>query len=147
MKLKFALVALTFAAFTACQTETEVKDYTINLSIEGLEDSTLVKLTKRVDKETVTIDSVYFSKGAVLKGVQEKSIPLVGRVVIDGKRGAAEVVLEKGLINVVAHADTIYKATVTGTMLNDKQAVYTKAYDKIWAKSEGLYEQWQERNR
>ena len=128
MKLQLLSVVLTILVFTACKTETESNSntFTIKLSIEGIEDSTLVKLTKRVDKETLTIDSIYFSKGAVLTGVQENAIPWVGRVSVDGKRGSAEVVLENGMIDLVAHVDTLYKATVSGTKLNDIQAAYTK---------------------
>ena len=149
MKLQLLIAVLSFWVFTACQSESESvsNSFTINLSIEGIEDSTLIKLTKRVDKETVTIDSIYFLEGAVFKGVQEETIPTVGRISIDGKRGSAEIVLEKGLINVVAHADTVYKAIVSGTMLNDKQVAYNKADNEIWAKSDGLYEKWQEANK
>lgn len=147
MKIKLIVLALVVWSFSACQTDTESNEYTINLSIEGVEDSTLVKLTKRVNKETITIDSVFFSDGAVLTGVQDGEFPLVGRVSIDGKRGSAEVVLEKGIINIVASADTIYKAVVKGTILNDKQATYNKADAEIWVDSDTLYSQWQAANK
>lgn len=142
-------MVLTILVFTACKTETESNSntFTIKLSIEGIEDSTLVKLTKRVDKETLTIDSIYFSKGAVLTGVQENAIPWVGRVSVDGKRGSAEVVLENGMIDLVAHVDTLYKATVSGTKLNDIQAAYTKSNDELWIDSDTLYAQWQAANK
>lgn len=147
MNSKLLMVALATWIFSACQTESESNNYTIKLSIEGIEDSTLVKLTKRVDKETVTIDSLYFIEGAVLRGVQDAEIPLVGRVSIDGKRGSADVVLEKGVITIVANADTVYKALVTGTILNDLQTAHNDKNNKIWSKSDGLYDQWQEANK
>jgi peroxiredoxin len=140
-------MALALWSFSACQTESEIKNYTINLEIEGIEDSTLVKLTTRVDKETITIDSLYYSEGTALKGIQNDGIPLVGRVLVDGKRGSAEVILEKGVITIVANVDTVYKAIVTGTMLNDLQTEQKAKVDAVWDKSDGLYEKWQEANK
>lgn len=147
MKSNLLITALVVWIFSACQTETVSNNYTINLSLEGIEDSTLVKLTKRIDKETITIDSIYFSEGAFLSGSQDEDIPSVGRISIDGKRGTAEVVLEKGEISLVANADTVYRAIVTGTILNDKQSVYNVIDKEIWADSDTLYSQWQESNK
>ncbi len=145
MNLKLVVISIIVLIFSACQTETESNKYSINLVLEGVEDSTLVKLTKRVDKNTITIDSIYFSKeGAVLTGLQEGNIPLAGRISIDGKKGSAEVILEKGIIKVVAHADSISKAIVSGTELNNRQSAYKKIINEIWAESDDLYEQWQE---
>ncbi len=143
MKSKLLLSVLSIWTFLACTQEKESSSYSIKLSLTGIEDSTLVKLTKRVDKETVTIDSLYFTKGATLSGEQESILPLVGRISVDGKRGSAEVVLEKGIISLVANVDTLYKAVVTGTELNDKQYAYNQLKEEIWVDSDTLYMQWQ----
>ncbi len=143
MNFKLLFSAFALLAIVSCTPEKESSSYTINLTLNGVADSTLVKLTKRVDKETITIDSVYFKEGATLTGEQDATLPLVGRVSVDGERGTADVVLEKGIINIVASADAIYKAVVTGTTLNDKQASYNKLKDEIWIKSDTLYAQWQ----
>ena len=50
MNLKLVVISIIVLIFSACQTETESNKYSINLVLEGVEDSTLVKLTKRVNK-------------------------------------------------------------------------------------------------
>lgn len=129
-------------AFQACQTNEKTSIITLNL--KGAEDSTMVKIIKRVDKENVTIDSVFLlGEKAVFYEVPSRPAE-IGKIVIDGKRGSAEVVLEEGNINVEGYADTLYQAKVSNTELNDRLYAYDQESESIWEDYSELYKQQQE---
>ncbi len=143
MKSILYIAALLFGAW-ACTTPETKPTYQLHVTLTGVEDSTLVKLSVGPFDQLETIDSAYYTGQPLVFSGQAAALPRFGFIVVDGKRGMANVILEAGEINLNAHADSLYQAYATGTLLNDAKWAYQQKYTHIWKPADTLFARWRE---
>ena len=115
--------------FISCSS---VGEYTITANLDGLEDGKAY-LNNRVDGEWLAVDSVETTEGTfVFTGTVD--MPDYYYISLEGKRGRLAIFIENSDITVTGHADTIYKAKITGSSVQDEYKVYSEELNKYWEK-------------
>lgn len=128
--LTIALIAI------SCKQE---KKETIEAEITGVPDGRMVVLKKQVDGKIVNIDTTKVQNGKFGFAFQPKEPMVVGIFIDSIPQGIFPMVDTKGKIFIKANKDSLVKAKITGSKLNDDLASLRKFRDehtaKIMAKS------------
>ncbi len=122
--MKNLISALLFLAFLfSCS---QPAHYTVSGTLDEFPEG-IIYLQKRAEGEFVKIDSAEVKDGLfTISGTVE--IPEMYYLTIEGKRGSAAIWIENSEITFTAHADSLYKAEITGSAIQDE---YTAFQDKI----------------
>ncbi len=113
--------------FISCSS---VREYTITASLDGLEDGKAY-LNTRVDGEWLAIDSVETTEGTfVFTGTVD--MPDYYYISLEGKRGSLPIFIENTDITITGYADTIYKAKISGSSVQDEYNAYSEELNKYW---------------
>jgi peroxiredoxin len=116
--------------------------YTINGTLEEFPEG-LIYLQKRAEGELVKIDSAEVTDGMfTFTGIVE--IPEMYYLSIEGKRGSAAIWIENSDITLTAHADTLYKAEITGSAVQDEYAAFQDEIKVIYEQTREPYQKYQE---
>ena len=109
-----------------------VQEYTITANLDGLEDGKAY-LNNRVGGEWQAVDSVETTEGTfVFLGTVD--MPDYYYISLEGKRGSIPIFIENSDIIVTGHADTIYKAKIIGSSVQDEYNAYSEELNKYWEK-------------
>ena len=109
-----------------------VREYTITANLDGLEDGKAY-LNTRVGGEWLAVDSVETTEGTfVFTGTVD--MPDYYYISLEGKRGRLAIFIENSDITVTGYADTIYKAKITGSSVQDEYKAYSEELNKYWEK-------------
>ncbi len=109
-----------------------VHEYTITANLDGLEDGKAF-LNNRVEGEWQAVDSVNAIEGTfVFTGTVD--MPDYYYISLEGKRGSLPIFIENTDITITGYADTIYKAKITGSSVQDEYNAYSEELNKYWEK-------------
>lgn len=123
----------------SCNTQ---KGYNLSGRIEGLDDVTIY-LQQRVDKKYVSLDSVGTTDGT-FEFTGSVEIPDVYYLYIPGKRGRAMIFLENSPISLRAYADTIWRADISGSDVQDEYIALDGQVNAIYDRVNRLWEEYKQ---
>ena len=124
MKNLFSLIFLSLILYACSGPE-----YDISGRIETLNDGA-VMLEQRIDGSYTTVDTTALSDGQfTFKGTVE--IPDVYFISIPGKRGRAMFFLENSNISINAHADSLSRARIQGSSVQDEYQALSDELEEI----------------
>lgn len=144
---KLLLPILSLLVFFGCSpTEENGSEGASTFEMSGIvenADSLQVKLQKRIDGEWVVEDSVLIvDKGFTLTG--NIGLPELFYLSIGNGKSYVRVFAEAAAkINITANADSLNKATVTGSSIHDKFEVYNDGLKSYNTKIKALYPQYE----
>lgn len=135
---KYFLFLLFIAAFiSGCRKSNQ---YELTGEITAAADGP-VYLQSFTDEGLKTIDSAILSKGAfVFKG--EIADPEFVYISFGPGKGRIGLFLEPGKIKLVAHADSLQAARISGSALNDEYSAFRSQYNTYQRRQEELYQQY-----
>jgi peroxiredoxin len=137
MKKSFLFLILAATIFSGCRKSNQ-------FSIEGkisAADKGSVYLQSFTDDGLKTIDSTQLSKGNfIFKGNIDN--PEFVYISFGPGKGRIGLFLEPGKIKVMAHADSLQAARVTGSTLNNEYASFRKGFNTYQQRQEELYHQY-----
>lgn len=141
---KLALMTVLIIAFS-CANKNKHKDgYTIQVTLSGAPDSTLVTLSNRVNGDEVTVDStVIINEKATITGKLE-GLPNGYRIKIADSPRTITLFLENAPISITGHIDSLSQVKVSGSLLNDRYAEFVEAQTAIRKEMKPLYPAYQE---
>ena len=115
--------------FLSCSS---VPEYSLTANFDGLNEGKAY-LNKRVGTEWQAVDSVDVIEGMFMfTGTVD--IPNYFYITLEGKRGRLPIFIENSDITVTGHADTLYKAKITGSSVQDEYNAYSEELNKYWEK-------------
>lgn len=140
IKMKNVISLLLFLAFLfSCS---QPAQYTINGTLEEYPEGKIY-LQKRADGEFVKIDSAEVTEGLfTITGTVE--IPEMYYLSIEGKRGSAAIWIENSEMTLTAHADTLYKAEITGSAVQDEYTAFQDEVRDIYEQTREPYQKYRE---
>lgn len=116
--------------------------FTIKVDIFELENNTKVLLKKQENGTTIVIDST-FSENGKFDFNGTIATPAMYGIFIDSIRGGIYPIVESGTITIMAHKDSIYKAEVSGTKLNNELNTFKEGSKKIVDQINDLFPEFQ----
>ena len=131
--------------FSSCQKESTKSSediYFIKGHISELTDKTKVLLKKQENGTTINIDSTFSENGQFEFSGNIASPEMFG-VFIDSIPGGIYPLVENGTITIKAHKDSLYKAEISGTELNNELNTFKKGSKKIVDKINDLFPEFQ----
>jgi peroxiredoxin len=123
--------------FLSCSS---VPEYSLTANFDGL-DKGKAYLNNRVGGEWQVVDSVDVTEGTFMfTGTVD--IPDYFYITLEGKRGRFPIFIENSDITVTGHADTLYKAKITGSSVQDEYNAYSEELNKYWEKYGEIRMKW-----
>lgn len=121
-------LAILTVLMASCSSEPE---YDLKGTLSGVEDGTIF-LQKRISRKMEKIDSAAIVNGVFefVKGAVD--YPDVYYLSVDGKTGDKMFFLENSEINVTGNADSLFNATVEGSVTNDEYDAYINMLEQFW---------------
>jgi peroxiredoxin len=137
---RFAFIIAGLAVLASC---TKKPAYQLNGAIEGLANGEVVLLEQRIDKRYVQIDST-LSLNGTFEFTGRVEMPDVYFISIPGRRGKAMLFLENSRISLSAHADTLWRPSVSGSAIQAEFDVFQQSLTEIYDKARELYPSYRE---
>ena len=138
-------IGLLVIVFAACQNKPNNsidQNFTIKVSIEDIPNNTMVWLKKQENNIPITIDSTVTKNGTFeLKGNVE--VPSIYGIFIDSLEGGIFPIVEKGILTITAHKDSLFNAQITGSKLNEELDNFKAGSQKIVSKINELFPEFQ----
>ena len=142
---KIASIIILTAIITSCQNKKEnssEENYLIEGDIIALNNNTKILLKKQENGATITLDSTFSENGKFQFTGAIESPGMYG-IFIDSIKGGIYPLVENGTILIKAHKDSLYKAEVSGTKLNDELNDFKEGSKKIVDQINDLFPQFQ----
>jgi peroxiredoxin len=137
---RLAILALLIAALACSSSDADkTEGYKIQLSVQGIEDSTMVSLFHMVDGEEEIIDTAYIVNGNVSFTGTLNGLPEGYYIRINGQNRSIPFFLENEQLEISAHIDSLRQATISGSSLNDIHANFIKEQVEIREKMRDIF--------
>lgn len=138
MKKPILLLSITFLALYSCN-HAPKDSFTINGNIQGIKDPYVFFQWRGID--SVHRDSTAVANGKfIFKGKVPN--PEMAVIYLKDNKGYVQFFLENGDININGVADSMNKATVTGSQSQDEYETYQASVKNITDQEENLYKQY-----
>jgi len=139
MKKLFYLLLMVLAVGSCTMQPTKKTAYTINVNLQGLNEGT-VYLQKRVDGETITLDSADAATPVSFKGnIEMAEMYSIG---IKDKRGSIPVFVDAADINITGHIDSLRQAIITGSPAQDELKAFNEQINSFDGQLETLFDEY-----
>ncbi|HUS86081.1 MAG TPA: TlpA disulfide reductase family protein [Bacteroidales bacterium] len=126
----------------SCSTEPQ---YIISGNLDGATEGKVI-LQKRVSGDWEKIDSATIENGIFEISGGAVDYPDTYRLTVEGKRGYKMFFLENAAIKITGNVDSIFFATIEGSVTNDEYEAYNKMLEPYYEKNSELYEAYREAN-
>ncbi len=135
---KLVFILLSVVILSSCADKKD--SYTVNGTIRGV-DSGMVFLQKFDVDQWVKIDSVMLSKGEfTFKG--KTTLPEMWYISMKEKQVFVPIFIENSKISVEVYADSVDKASITGSATHDTYKKYQEMNKSLNARIEEVYKEW-----
>lgn len=135
-KLLFPLLSILIVV--ACSTNDQ---YVLKGNLEGAQDELVYLQTykdgklSRIDSASIVNGSFEFEKGSL-------DMPTMHYLSVEGKRGSLGLFLENSEITIAGHIDSIYNATVMGSVTHKEFEAYNDGLSPFYEKNSSLYQEY-----
>ena len=137
---KLVYLFVIVSVVVSCSTEPQ---YTISGNLDGATEGK-VFLQKRVSGAWEKIDSVTIENGTFEITGGAVDYPDTYRLTVEGKRGYKSFFLENSAITITGDVDSIFFATVEGSVTNDEYEAYNEMLKPYYTKNSELYQAYRE---